>query len=373
MKITLFPSFYCFFPLSNGLTKKIFLVFVITSSSFGQTNVFPTTGNVGIGITTPGAKLHVIGSGIFSSGINFGGIEPVGDSNWYPKINNYGTDLNFYSVGRFKFNVSHDDDSNYHSGMTINRWGTVYIGENTLQDDGNPTYEKLKVDGVIKSYVPDHLGTSLNNFQLLNEIAGAVISNNMFNRLWSLRDVSGGNNWYSARLHDGISIDASFGTPHVDTRTWWERDPEDNIQSWGNAGDTYMTINNGNVGIGSINPDAKLTVNGTIHSTEVKVTQTVPADYVFEKYYTGKSELKSDYVMPTLAEIENFTMKNNHLPNVPSAKEMQQNGVLLGEMSNILLQKIEELTLYVIEQNKKIEELETKLNKISNQNLNNKF
>ena len=122
-----------------------------------------------------------------------------------------------------------------------------------------------------------------------------------------------------------------------------------------------MTINNGNVGIGSINPDSKLTVNGTIHSTEVKVTQTVPADYVFQKYYTGKSELKSDYTMPTLAEVESFTKINNHLPNVPSAKEMQQNGVSLGEMSNVLLQKIEELTLYVIEQNKKIEALEAKL------------
>jgi hypothetical protein len=115
------------------------------------------------------------------------------------------------------------------------------------------------------------------------------------------------------------------------------------------------------VGIGTLNPDEKLTVNGTIHATEVKVTQTVPADYVFQKYYTGKSELKSDYTMPTLAEIENFTKKNHHLPNVPSAQEIQQKGVSLGEMSNVLLQKVEELTLYAIEQNKVIEELKTQV------------
>jgi hypothetical protein len=120
------------------------------------------------------------------------------------------------------------------------------------------------------------------------------------------------------------------------------------------GGISKMTINlNGNVGIGTANPDEKLTVNGTIHSTEVKVTQNVPADYVFQKYYNGKSELKADYVMPTLAEIEDFTRKNNHLPNVPSAKEIQEKGLSLGEMSNVLLQKVEELTLYVIEQNKK--------------------
>lgn len=124
---------------------------------------------------------------------------------------------------------------------------------------------------------------------------------------------------------------------------------------------------NGNVGIGTTNPDEKLTVNGTIHAKEVKVTATIPADYVFQKYYTGKSDLKSDYIMPTLVEIEKFTKKNNHLPNVPSAKEMQQNGVSLGEMSNLLLQKIEELTLYAIEQEKKQSNLKVEIEELKSQ------
>lgn len=80
-------------------------------------------------------------------------------------------------------------------------------------------------------------------------------------------------------------------------------------------------------------------------------------DYVFQKYYTGKSELKADYTVPTLTEIEAFTKKNHHLPNVPSAATIKEKGLQLGEMSNVLLQKIEELTIYAIEQEKKIENL----------------
>lgn len=124
----------------------------------------------------------------------------------------------------------------------------------------------------------------------------------------------------------------------------------------------FISNNNGNIGIGSINPDQKLTVKGKIHAEEVIVDLKVPADYVFEKYYTGKSSLKSDYVMPSLAEVEKFTKENNHLPSVPSAQEIKDKGLQLGEMNNILLQKIEELTLYIIEQNKRIETLEAKVN-----------
>jgi hypothetical protein len=121
--------------------------------------------------------------------------------------------------------------------------------------------------------------------------------------------------------------------------------------------------NNGKVGIGTTNPDEKLTVKGKIHAEEIIVDLAVPADYVFQKYYTGKSELKTDYVMPTLAEIESFTTKNHHLPNVPSAQVIKQNGLSLGEMSNVLLQKVEELTLYAIEQNKQIERLKAENDK----------
>ncbi|MGU9940224.1 tail fiber protein [Empedobacter brevis] len=124
------------------------------------------------------------------------------------------------------------------------------------------------------------------------------------------------------------------------------------------------TNNNGFIGIGTENPDEKLTVKGKIHAEEIIVDLAVPADYVFQKYFTGKSELKADYEFPKLEEVEKFVKENNHLPGIPSAKEIQEKGLKVGEMNNLLLQKIEELTLLLIEQNKKMAQQEERINEL---------
>jgi hypothetical protein len=115
-------------------------------------------------------------------------------------------------------------------------------------------------------------------------------------------------------------------------------------------------IQNGNVGIGTTNPTSKLTVAGNIASREVKVTVDAGADFVFEK----------DYDLPSLDSVDKFIKENKHLPEIASATEMQKDGINLSEMNIKLLQKIEELTLYSIEQNKKIENLEKKIETILN-------
>ncbi|WP_312923343.1 hypothetical protein [Empedobacter brevis] len=125
----------------------------------------------------------------------------------------------------------------------------------------------------------------------------------------------------------------------------------------------FLIHRNGNIGIGTENPDEKLTVKGKIHAEEIIVDLAVPADYVFQKYFTGKSELKADYEFPKLEEVEKFVKENNHLPGIPSAKEIQEKGLKVGEMNNLLLQKIEELTLLLIEQQKEINALKQVVNK----------
>ncbi len=119
----------------------------------------------------------------------------------------------------------------------------------------------------------------------------------------------------------------------------------------------------GKIGIGTKAPDELLTVKGTIHTQEVKVdlNGAVAPDYVFEKYFTGFSESLPEYEMISLKELEDFLIKNHHLPNIPSATEMESDGISLKEMNLLLLQKIEELTLYTLQQQKEIDKLKEKV------------
>ena len=111
-------------------------------------------------------------------------------------------------------------------------------------------------------------------------------------------------------------------------------------------------LNNGRVGIGTADPTEILHVagniraTGTIRANEVRVTA-LGADFVFEP----------DYDLRSLQEVEQFIKANKHLPEIPSAKEMEEDGIELAEMNKLLLQKIEELTLYMIELRKEIDEL----------------
>lgn len=106
----------------------------------------------------------------------------------------------------------------------------------------------------------------------------------------------------------------------------------------------------GNLGLGITEPAYKLDVKGTIRATEIKVESIGGADFVFEE----------DYKLRPLDEVETFIKTNKHLPEIPSAKQMEADGVNVAEMNKLLLQKVEELTLYVIDMNKEMNVLKEK-------------
>lgn len=119
-------------------------------------------------------------------------------------------------------------------------------------------------------------------------------------------------------------------------------------------GDHLYVAHNGRVGIGTTAPKETLSVNGKIRAHELKVETTNWPDYVFS----------NDYKLMSLDSLGRFIEKNGHLPDIPTAKEVEANGLQLGEMVNKLLKKNEELTLHLIEKNSEIESQGKRLEKL---------
>jgi hypothetical protein len=129
------------------------------------------------------------------------------------------------------------------------------------------------------------------------------------------------------------------------------------IYNAANSNIPFVMKTNGNIGIGTTTPDAKLVVNGTIKALQVDVVPSIIADYVFEP----------NYKLLPLSKVEAHIKAKKHLPNIPSEKEIKAKGsVSLGDFQMKLLEKIEELTLYTIEQEKRISKLETEIAKLKN-------
>jgi len=123
-----------------------------------------------------------------------------------------------------------------------------------------------------------------------------------------------------------------------------------------------LTIDqSGNVGINTTDTKGyKFGVNGSVIATSVTVKLYADwPDYVFKK----------DYTLPSLSDVKTYIDKNQHLPEIPSAQEIAKDGINLGEMNKLLLKKVEELTLYLIEKDKQIKEQET-VNKKNTQQMN---
>ena len=284
-----------------------------------------TTQNVGIGTENPGFKLDVAGISRFQNVVladNSRITTNVNDYFMYQDkvIGHYALDWGYdtWNPAEFTLRMSSFGGMKFFTKglyrLGITKEGNIGIGIE------NPLY-KLDVDGDIRTkniIIPlgDRLTINLkDNFIYQNKTIGH----------YSLGWIVDSWNTGSATLWQSAYAGIKFFT----------------------AGQYRMGINtNGNVGIGTENPQNKLDVAGTIRATEVKVEALPWADFVFDK----------DYKLPTLQEVENHINEHKHLPDIPSEAEVKENGVSLGEMQAKLLQKIEELTLYTIELNKTVKE-----------------
>lgn len=275
-----------------------------------QQNTFPTIGNVGIGTTSPTEKLTVNGALKVEQGSTLKGEVKMPD---LPLITgSVGLGVN-QSVNQYKFLVIGEDGVIRRGEGTPFEFPTPPRGcTNLLQDELNPRW----FSGRNKLYVacPQvNVGINTENPRTKLDVQGNTITQ----RLFIGNDLPDNNspNYFFLKSNMIASVNAA-------------------IFSIQNSENKILEINN----------------NGLILAREMKLNQTW-ADYVFEKQYP---------LMP-LNEVEQFILNNKHLPNVPSAKEVEENGITVNETNKLLLEKVEELTLYLIEQDKKIKVLEQQI------------
>lgn len=315
--------------------KKI-LALVILSAGFATVSaqsVFPTNGaNVGIGTTNPTDKLQIEGNqfSIRNSTTNNGIIFNV-NAFGHPAI------LPTNGIGTMDKSL-----------LLAPYGGNVGIGLT------NPT-SKLDVFGNIKSFNAAfgqiNSNTSTKNWANFssNNHGSVLMSSNLF---FSDNDDQKIANTHSTMSGASIVIPGNFQN-HQGGIVFYTNTPGSVTEGQAFTGSLSMVIKaNGDIGIGTATPREKLSVNGNIRAREIKVDATNWPDYVFA----------TDYHPLSPDELERYISANKHLPGLPSAKEAEENGVELGKMNKKLLEKIEELTLYMIGQQKEINELKKKLN-----------
>jgi len=295
-------------------------------------------GNVGIGASNPTEKLQVNGNiSAYDSNIllvnSTVNKAESGTIRWNEyannNINKSGAFIKYNGSGNFlQFitnieNVNHEHIRMYRQGNMLMQLTAGNIGVGI----GDPT-EKLQVNGNISAYD--------GNILLMNSAVNKAESGTIRWNEYSDNNIN----------KSGAFIKYNGDGNFLQFITNIENANHEHIRMY-RQGNLLMQPNSGNVGIGTTTPDAKLTVKGNIHTQEVKVdlNGAVTPDYVF----------KEDYNLKSLAQVQEYINENGHLPNIPSATEMEKEGMLLKEMNLKLLEKIEELTLYTIQQQKEIE------------------
>ncbi|WP_264535495.1 tail fiber protein [Flavobacterium sp. N1736] len=323
------------------MKKRLLIVALfVCQINFAQ-NSFPATGHVGIGTTVPSQLLSLHGS--------------HSDSKFLLHSIGKGDD-----AGQADLMLWASEPGLTYSGVGIGNNVNNYFGVNLLNPARGGSYIRL-LDNSMSFNVVSSAGVDKQAIGINTEGNVGIGTTNPSNiQGWSrVLDVAG--------IHDSkilaTSENASYKVGIFSHNENWYggggfvgTESNHSLHLITNYNVKMSILTNGNVGIGTLNPTSKLTVAGNIHAQEVKVTVNaglVP-DYVFA----------NDYKLKSLSEVEDYIKENSHLPEIPSAAEIEKNGLMLAEMNLSLLKKMEEMTLYMIEQNKQIIDLKSRLGKI---------
>ncbi len=329
-----------------------FLIVLIGSFAIAQ-NTFPTSGKVGIGTTVPNAELDIqdgsmiIGSQykdfIFhtqhwtnTSSRLF--IAPKNGDAW-----DWGKQLVYHDNGDLEVNGKLKADYGIFDSSSENGWIPVSIGRE--YDTDRRTFEFV--------VAPTDTGSGYKAFTMTDQ--SGVLRYDFVSRntdTWIDLDNHNNKHFFKVASGDGYAyIHMPLAESRIVIGEFGGYRADEGYRFIVKNGPAMIENNlfaTGSVGIGTTNVNGyQLAVNGTIRAKEI-VIETGWADYVFE----------DDYTLPTLEQVEDHINKNGHLINIPSASEVAANGVALGEINTKLLEKIEELTLYTIAQEKKIQSLQ---------------
>lgn len=244
---------------------------------------------------------------------------------YYPVSGSAGLDINWY--GGIRLQTSDG------LGIQLLKNGSVGIGTSNplakLDVSGNIIAGGTSSTEGINAFAIRYEDGSLNNWGSLRSVSTSYMGFGV------KADTNTGNSWVSS--NGTLSLSKSAFTVGIEGFRFLMSPPQQV------AVNAPVTMNE----IMVINPNGNAALQGKFEAKEVKVTLTPTADFVFE----------NDYNLPKLEDVEKHIKEKKHLPEIASAKEMEKEGVNVGEFQIKLLQKIEELTLYTIEQEKSLKKL----------------